>query len=101
MIFHDSGKQKSIKNRFKIDEKMLSKMEGLNFPSFCWKIKPNRLPGRTGRPQEAPRGAARPSKRPPGCPQDAARTLPKRLQDVPGTPQNAFRKPQDTTRTPL
>ena len=35
MIFHDSGKQKSIKNRFKIDEKMLSKMEGLNFPSFC------------------------------------------------------------------
>ena len=78
------------KNRLKICSKSMKKCyprwKALIFLHFAKKNKPNKLPGRTGRPQEAPRGASRPSKRPPGCPQDAARALPERLQDVPGTP---------------
>ena len=58
---------------------MPSKMECINFATFCEKIKPKTPPRRPKTPQEAPRHAPKPPKTPPGRPktqptQDATRT---------------------------
>ena len=63
---------------------MPSKMECINFATFCDKIKPKTPPRRPKTPQEAPRDALKPPKTPPGRPKTQPRHLPRR-------PRNAFK----------
>ena len=57
---------------------MPSKMECINFATFCEKIKPKTPPRRPKTPQEAPRDALKPPKTPPGRPKTQPRHLPRR-----------------------